>query len=115
MTKFHISKAGIPAPCRAKEGSCPLGGSESHFKTKNEAQSYADEKHEQEFGLIPDKQETHKTSSGLEYSVSKVNNFKGYDKTVAQTHLNNYGEIYLDSYKKPIDNEYSLEMIEEER
>lgn len=52
MTKFHINKQGIPAPCKASERPCPLGGSESHFKTQQEAQTYIDNKNEEEYGLI---------------------------------------------------------------
>ena len=26
MAKFHINKHGVPAPCKAKPGNCPLGG-----------------------------------------------------------------------------------------
>lgn len=42
MSKFHINKHGVPAPCRAKPGNCPLGGDESHFDTQEEAQIHAD-------------------------------------------------------------------------
>lgn len=41
MSKFHINKHGVPAPCRAKEGNCPLGGEESHFKSQEDAQAHA--------------------------------------------------------------------------
>lgn len=56
MGKFHINKNGVPAPCRAKEGNCPLGGasgSESHFKTREEAQSFADKSNELEHSILP--------------------------------------------------------------
>lgn len=51
--KWHINKHGVPAPCKAKEGNCPLGGDESHFSTKIEAQTHADKEMEKEFGLLP--------------------------------------------------------------
>lgn len=117
MSRFHINKHGAPATCKAKQGNCPLGGEESHFDTQEEAQEAADSELEREFGLIPDSdmdeftEETLETSDGLEYSVIKENNFEGYDKTVADTHLSNYGEVYLDSYGDPIDNEYELEEV----
>ena len=41
MSKFHINKHGGPAPCRAKEGNCPLGGEESHLKSQEDAQAHA--------------------------------------------------------------------------
>lgn len=50
--KFHINKHGVPAPCRAKEGNCPLGGAEQHFPNLNDAQAYADKINEQKYGLI---------------------------------------------------------------
>lgn len=116
MSKFHINKNGVPAPCKAKQGKCPLGDDDSHFDTQEEAQDFADKEHEKEFGLIPEESsdKTYETDSGLKYSVLKENNFSGYDKTVADTHLSNYGEIYLNSYGEPIDNEFDLEEIENE-
>ena len=51
MTKFHINKHGVPAPCNAKEGNCPLGG--EHFDNIEKAQVYIDQKSESEFGILP--------------------------------------------------------------
>lgn len=53
MTKFHINKHGVPAPCRAKTGNCPLGGSEQHFDRIEDAQAYADSQSELQHGLLP--------------------------------------------------------------
>mgnify|MGYP001425994203 CR=1 FL=1 len=53
MAKFHINKHGVPAPCRAKKGNCPYGGSENHYDTMEEAQSAIDQKSEMEYGLLP--------------------------------------------------------------
>lgn len=52
MSKFHINKHGVPAPCRAKEGNCPYGGEDSHFDTQEEAQEYANKLHAEEFGVL---------------------------------------------------------------
>lgn len=52
MSKFHINKHGVPAPCRAKEGNCPLGGEGEHFDTRAEAQSHADKVNQEEFGVL---------------------------------------------------------------
>jgi len=52
MSKFHINKNGVPAPCRATKGNCPLGGEGQHFESKQEAQEYADKKNEENYGLI---------------------------------------------------------------
>lgn len=53
MNKFHINKHGVPAPCRAKKGNCPLGGDEQHFNTEKEAQDFADKQGEEKHGIIP--------------------------------------------------------------
>lgn len=53
MTKFHINKHGVPAPCKAKAGNCPLGGSEQHFDNIEEAQAYVDNQSEERHGLLP--------------------------------------------------------------
>lgn len=56
MSKFHINKHGIPAPCKAKKGNCPLGGAdgqENHFDTIEEAERYIYEKNAEEFGVLP--------------------------------------------------------------
>lgn len=54
MNKFHINKHGVPAPCKAQKGNCPLGGAESHFDSQQEAQIYADNQNENEFGSLPE-------------------------------------------------------------
>ena len=65
MAKYHINKHGVPAPCRAKEGNCPLGGDESHFNSKEEAQEYADKQNESEFSFLP-RQESRQEVEGYE-------------------------------------------------
>ena len=59
MTKYHINKHGVPAPCRATKGNCPLGGDESHFSTQEEAQEYADKINAAEYGHLPEITEKH--------------------------------------------------------
>lgn len=54
MSKYHINKNGVPAPCRAKEGNCPYGGmdgNEDHFDTLEEAQKHIDNENERIHGL----------------------------------------------------------------
>lgn len=51
--KFHINKHGVPAPCRATKGNCPLGGDESHFDSKEAAQEYADKVNAENHGTLP--------------------------------------------------------------
>lgn len=55
--KFHINKHGVPAPCKAKKGNCPLGGEEQHFDNQDDAQAYADKVNEQKYGLISNVEE----------------------------------------------------------
>lgn len=69
MTKFHINKHGVPAPCHAKEGNCPLGGSDSHFNTRDEAQAHINEVNEEKFGLMP---ELNKNQSTEAETINKI-------------------------------------------
>ena len=60
----------------------------------------------------------YQTNYGLEYDVvTEIDpSWSEYDKSVAQCHLYNYGEIYTDAqYGTPIDNEYDLMDIEDSR
>lgn len=50
--KFHIDRNGNPAVCRATKRACPLGGDDVHFDSMEEAQAYADEQNEAQFGLL---------------------------------------------------------------
>lgn len=53
MSKFHINKKGMPAPCRATSKPCPLGGSDVHFNSEQEAQAYVDKQNKEQFQLLP--------------------------------------------------------------
>lgn len=35
--------------------------------------------------------------------------WSSYDRAVAECHLANYGVIFLDAYRKPVDDEFELE------
>lgn len=52
MAKFHINKHGVPAPCRATKGNCPLGGDKNHFDNLEDAWNYVTEKNKNEFGIL---------------------------------------------------------------
>ena len=55
MSKYHINKHGVPAPCRAKDGNCPLGGAsgnENHFDNLADAEVAADKINEGKFGIL---------------------------------------------------------------
>lgn len=58
-----------------------------------------------------------KKATWFDYSVvTEIDpSWSGYDKSVAQGQLDTYGEIYVDSYGQPIDSEYDLMDIEQER
>lgn len=54
--KFHINKHGVPAPCKATKGNCPLGGAsgnENHFDNAQDAQEFANQDNERQHGLLP--------------------------------------------------------------
>ena len=50
MSKFHIKKDGTPGTCHATKN-CPLGGEDSHYSTMEEAQTVAQEKLANTYGL----------------------------------------------------------------
>jgi len=52
MSKFHINKNGVSAPCRATKGNCPLGGEGQHFNSEEEAQAFITNQMEKEHGLL---------------------------------------------------------------
>lgn len=52
MPKYHVKKDGTPGVCHAKEGNCPLGGSENHFETQEEAYEHGQKQLEKEFGVV---------------------------------------------------------------
>ena len=58
------------------------------------------------------------TNYGLEFELwepERLNDFEGYDKTVASCHIQNCGKIIVSAqYGDPIDNEYDLAAIYEQ-
>lgn len=69
MNKWHINKHGVPAPCKAKNGNCPLGSSEQHFKTEEEARAYAHKVGKETHELLPEvKTKTRKAKTKADYS-----------------------------------------------
>ena len=59
-----------------------------------------------------------KTSYGLEFNVlpaERLDDFEGYDKSIAEIQIANCGKIIVDTtYNQPIDNEYDLSAIYEQ-
>lgn len=55
MTKFHINKHGVPAPCHAQKGKCPLGGADgqqNHFDSEEAAKEYLNEVNAEKYGNL---------------------------------------------------------------
>ena len=46
-------------------------------------------------------------------TTTNIEQFKGYDRTVAECHISNWGTIYLDEYDMPMEVEDVLYMLEE--
>lgn len=74
MTKYHIKKDGTPGVCRAKNGNCPLGGSESHYDSMNEAQEAAQLQMEEKYGVISEQIDYDEKLDSLK---KKLDGFKG--------------------------------------
>lgn len=86
MSKFHINKHGVPAPCKATKGNCPLGGSEQHFDTQQEAQEYIDKQGEQNHGLLPN-MDNSKENEKLHYDEAhkiRVDAFEKFNDYVGE-------------------------------
>ena len=79
MTKFHISKHGMPAPCKAEKGNCPYGGEESHFNSLEEAQEFIDKRNEERYGLLNSVDERRKMDK--HDREKEVADIPGYKKT----------------------------------
>lgn len=74
MSKFHINKHGVPAPCHAKDGNCPLGGdsgNENHFDSQEQAQEYLEKTNSKEHGILPGMNTQKGSYEGSGYEVSK--------------------------------------------
>lgn len=74
MSKFHINKHGVPAPCKAKTGNCPLGGEESHFDSQEKAQAEADKLNGAEHGILPGINSADRESE-VDAEIKRLDNF----------------------------------------
>ena len=77
MAKFHINKHGVPAPCKAKPGNCPLGGDETHFGSREEAQEAIDKINEEKHGLLSGMREKTKENMMVELAEQQVARTRG--------------------------------------
>lgn len=93
MPKFHIGKRGNTAACHAK-GKCPLGGDESHGKTREEVQTIIDSYYETEAALnrhqeLPESTNSFETAGRLkaykerqEYLAQKINGIEQRNRSI---------------------------------
>lgn len=93
MPKFHIGKRGNTAACHAK-GKCPLGGDESHGKTREEVQTIIDSYYETEAALnrhqeLPESTNAFETAGRLkaykerqEYLAQKINGIEQRNRSI---------------------------------
>ena len=93
MPKFHIGKRGNTAACHAK-GKCPLGGDESHGKTREEVQTIIDSFYETEAALnrhqeLPESINAFETAGRLkaykerqEYLAQKINGIEQRNRSI---------------------------------
>lgn len=95
MTKFHINKHGVPAPCKAKKGRCPLGTSDAHFESQEKAEEYIKNLSEEQFGLLGDEVRNETTVQNYDEYYEHVL-FSGYDLSYKGELIeNNYGLEHL--------------------
>lgn len=93
MPKFHIGKRGNTAACHAK-GKCPLGGDESHGKTREEVQTIIDSYYETEAALrrhqeLPESTNAFESAGRLkayrekqEYLAQKINGIEKRNRSI---------------------------------
>lgn len=93
MPKFHIGKRGNTAACHAK-GKCPLGGDESHGKTREEVQTIIDSYYETEVALrrhqeLPESTNAFESAGRLkayrekqEYLAQKINGIEKRNRSI---------------------------------
>lgn len=93
MPKFHIGKRGNTAACHAK-GKCPLGGDESHGKTREEVQTIIDSYYETEAALnrhqeLPESTNAFESAGRLkayrekqEYLAQKINGIEQRNRSI---------------------------------
>lgn len=83
MAKFHINGKGIPAPCKAKSGNCPFGGSDSHYDTIVDAQKAADKNNEAEHSILPNNSSNLKiTKENIQYNMKNIHKMRFNDVSV---------------------------------
>lgn len=96
MAKYHVSKSGEPALCRAQEN-CPLGDEKDHIMTNdiNEARAFAEKKLTEEYTSVPETQKnTQDSLRKLPFEELNKINTKNTQRFLAAN------KAYWDSYHK---------------
>ena len=73
--KWHINKHGVPAPCKAKKN-CPLGGAESHYSSKDQADKAIAEQFESQYGLLGNDKMSVKRKRDLSDLIQRISGTK---------------------------------------
>lgn len=110
MSKFHINKHGVPAPCRAQKGNCPYGGesgTENHYDSIEEAQSAADHTNKQNHGILPGLQEDDYEEVDYDFVEEERDRiFNDFSKVASNAFDNKVGKPDPDIYK--LSNDYDV-------
>ena len=77
MSKYHINKHGVPAPCKAIKGNCPLGGDDNHYKTFEEAQQAVDKQNIANHNLLPEVENSNKLDMKFEQMADEL--YEGFN------------------------------------
>lgn len=87
MSKFHINRKGVPAPCRATKSNCPFGGAEVHFDTVAEAEVAATERMTKEYGIFTEfNKERKKLTTYQRKDIAKIIDMESSSRTRGLTH-----------------------------
>lgn len=95
MLKFHISKNGEPALCSATIQSCPLGGSDEHFASKEAAYQHLEEKAAKENNVFS----IHKKMTPVVRVTSRNDNVVKINNTLIHVKNTNVGK-HFNAYSK---------------
>lgn len=94
--KFHINKKGLPSKCKALIR-CPLGNSEEHFNSAQEAQDYADKINSGEVQKAPILKKISKSS--IEKLFKDINLSESL-RIVNEDAFNSFKSLYLSEAKE---------------
>lgn len=107
--KYHIDINGVPAECFASERTCPRGGAQNHYSSKDEAQHYAD--FFNEINVKLDLSENIKDKKNITYDEAKER-AKVVEEVFRNPLINRFNtkNFYFDS----VNEEWSEERLEQQ-